>query len=112
MLLKNFALCDYGRRFLRVVGGMVTAPVEFSMLLDSSGIVPRPRASKIDGDWAFRGCWLNTGGLGRFRFNPIIAFPCLFCFFCFLLFFASCLFTLCGFAVRSMSKRPRSAAQE
>src|ERR1044071_5773838 len=100
MLLGNFALCDYGPRFSRVVGGMVSVPVGFSMLHGYCGIMPCLRGSKIDGDWALHGCWLNTGGLGGFRFYPAIAFPCLF-FFCLLLFFASRLSTLCGFVVRS-----------
>src|ERR1041384_5759726 len=95
MLPGNFALCDYGPRFSRVVGGMVSVLVGFSMLHGYRGIVPRLRASKINSDWAFHGCWLNTGGLGRFRFYPAIAFPCLFFFLCLLCSFAYCFFCFC-----------------
>src|SRR4051812_29724809 len=92
MLPGNFALCDYGPRFSRAVVGMVSVPVEFSMLHGYRGIVPCLRGSKINGDWAFHDYWLSTGGLGRFRFYPAIAFPFLFFFLCLLCSFASCLF--------------------
>src|SRR3954471_24820306 len=60
--------------------------------LGDCGIVPRLRGSNINDDWAFHGCWLNTGGLGGFRFYPAIAFPCLFFFLCLLYSFASYFF--------------------
>ena len=69
MLAEIFAPCDHGPLISRVVGGVVTAPVGFSMFLDHRGIMPRlPIYEKNDG-WASPGYWLNTEGLGNFRFT-------------------------------------------
>src|SRR3954465_14966744 len=94
MLPRNFALCDHGPRFSRVVGGMVSAPVGFSMFHGYHWIMPCLRVFEINGEWAFHSWWLNTGGLGRFRFYPAIAFPGLFV--CLLCSLASFLFYCCG----------------
>ena len=110
MLPGNFVLCDYGPHFSHGVGGMVSAPVGFSMLHGYRGIAPHLRGFEINGGWMFLGFWLNIGGLGGFRFYPALAF--LFSFICFLYSLPFRLSILCSCAARSMSKRPRSAAQE
>ena len=61
-----FASCDHGALFARVVGGVVTAPTGFSILLARRGIVPRLLDAGVE-RWPFSlGCWLNTGWLGKF----------------------------------------------
>ena len=61
-----FALCDHGPLFSRVVGGVVTAPVGFSMLFADRAIVPHLLGAEMDGGPSCFGCWLNTGWLGKF----------------------------------------------
>ena len=61
-----FASCDHGPLFSRVVGGVVTAPVGFSMIFDRHEIVPRLLGAEMNGGHSCFDCWINTGWLGKF----------------------------------------------
>ena len=47
-----FAACDHGPLFPRVVGGVVTAPIGFSMPFTCRGIVPRVLGEGVE-RWPF-----------------------------------------------------------
>ena len=58
---KIFASRDHGPLFARVVDGVVTAPVEFSILFACHGIVPRLLGERV-GRWPF-----SLGSLVKYR---------------------------------------------
>ena len=61
-----FASCNHGPLFARVVGGVVTTLIGFSIHFACRGIVPCLLDVGIE-QWPFLlGCLFNTGWLGKF----------------------------------------------